>query len=244
MNVYQAVEKSGRTSNNSREATETFNRLDDQVRAVFAEIQDWEGWRSIMDPDTPNAIVMAFVREMYRSICWYQPHTTEAAFHMIGRFPKIEVELMRMLATHKAEEAEHGLWARDDLAKFGATESGPASPASFAVGAVWWRMAAHEDPLGYIGAEYLYEQLTAIATRESLPIIKARNLPSSELRFVIEHATEDAKHATFLKHIILDVATRYPERIPAMFRCLSYFRAVWPMPVWKEVLARVRREHG
>jgi hypothetical protein len=35
---------------------------------------------------------------------------------MIGRFPKREVEVMRRLAAHKAEEAEHGQWALEDFA--------------------------------------------------------------------------------------------------------------------------------
>ena len=68
-------------------------------------------------------------------------------------------------------------------------------------------------------------------TQAALPIIKGRDLPQDGLRFVIEHATEDAKHAAFLKHLILDVATRYPESGAAMLRCFDYFHAVYPLPV-------------
>ena len=44
-----------------------------------------------------------------RAVTWYQPHTTEAGFHMIGRLAKSEVKLVQALCSHKAEEAEHGL---------------------------------------------------------------------------------------------------------------------------------------
>jgi hypothetical protein len=99
-------------------------------------------------------------------------------------------------------------------------------------------MAGTEDPLGYLGAEYLYEQLTALATKAALPLIAKRNLKEDGLRFVIEHATEDAKHAMFLKHQILDVVSRYPESLESMLRCFDYFAQVWPLPVWEEAFGR------
>ena len=43
-------------------------------------------------------------------------------------------------------------------------------------------------------------------------------MPCEGFRFIIEHATEDAKHATPIKLLILDVATRYPETIQSMLR--------------------------
>ncbi|MGV7212209.1 iron-containing redox enzyme family protein [Bradyrhizobium sp. UFLA05-112] len=238
MNVYESASSVASKASYPEEAWQSFRALDHRVSEVFAAVEAWKGWQVIRDPRTPPSTILAFVRELYRSVCWYQPHTTEAAFHMIGRFPKGEVRLMQSLACHKAEEAEHGLWAREDMAKLGAKDLTATSPTTFAVAAVWWRMAEHEEPLGYLGAEYLYEQLTALATKAALPIIESRNLPRDELRFVIEHATEDAKHATFLKHLILDTVTRYPGSETAMTRCFDYFRCVWPLPVWEEALER------
>lgn len=240
MNIYETADKRKR-SDYSDEAWLAFDEIEGGVQAIFREVESWRGWRFISNPATPRGDILAFVREMYRAVCWYQPHTTEAAFHMIGRLPKGEVKLMQVLASHKSEEAEHGLWAREDLGKLGSSDLANASPASFAVAAVWWRIATTEDPLGYLGAEYLYEQLTALATKAALPIVEARDLPRDELRFVIEHATEDAKHATFLKHHILDVVTRYPSSAASMKRCMGYFHAVWPTPVWEEAFQRVAR---
>lgn len=151
-------------------------------------------------PETPTAEIRALVREIFRSVVWYQSHTTEAGFLMFGRLPKKDVRLIQQLSSHKAEEAEHGVWAQEDHATIGGSpedRSLPPSPATFAVAAVWWRMAQVEEPLGYLGAEYLFEQLTALVTQAALPIIQERDLPRGGLRFVIEHATEDAKHAHF-----------------------------------------------
>jgi hypothetical protein len=84
----------------------------------------------------------------------------------------------------------------------------------------------------------LFEKLTAPVTGAALKFIEARKLEHAGLRFVVEHATEDAKHAAFLKHLILDVVTRYPQSASAMLRCFDYFAAVYPLPVWDEAYTR------
>lgn len=226
----------------SDKAHETFAELDKRVNGIFASVQDWRGWKLISDPTSPREDILSLVREIFRAVAWYQKHTTEAGFHMFGRLPKTEVKLIQALCGHKAEEAEHGVWALEDHGKLGgkeadATETYP-SPATFAVAAVWWRLAQVEDALGYLGAEYLFEQLTALVTQAALPVIEARDLPRDGMRFVIEHATEDVKHASFIKHQILDVVTRYPQSAEAMLRTFEYFHAVYPLPVWDEAFER------
>jgi hypothetical protein len=161
---------------------------------------------------------------------------------MFGRLPKSEVRLIQALCCHKAEEAEHGIWAAEDHRKLGGsaqTQAKP-SPATFAVASVWWRMAETEEPLGYLGAEYLFEELTALVTGALLPLIEARDLPRDGFRFIIKHASEDAKHALFLKHLILDIVTRYPDSAQAMYRCFDYFNQVYPIPVWDEAFERAQ----
>ncbi|MBS0252704.1 MAG: iron-containing redox enzyme family protein [Proteobacteria bacterium] len=222
-------------------------QLEQKVQAVFASVQAWRGWKHFHDPSSPDEALIATMREVLRSVCWYQARTTEAGFHMIGRLPKSEVRLMQQLACHKAEEAEHGLWARKDYVALGGNLrelEETIAPAAFSVAAVWWWMAQNEDPYGYLGAEYLFEQLTAEVTKALLPVIQRRNLPKIGFRFVIEHATEDAKHATFLRHLIKDVAARQPESVPAMLRCFDYFAHVYPLPLWDEAFARANDWRG
>jgi Iron-containing redox enzyme len=228
------------TQKYSEEAYATFRNLDARVERIFSEVKEWRGWKFIHDPRTSREEILKVIRELFRSVVMYQSHTTEAGFHMFGRLPKGDVRLIQALCGHKAEEAEHGLWAAEDHLKLGGQSQAQAkpSPATFAVAAVWWRMAEVENPLGYLGPEYLFEELTALATAALLPLIKARDLPSDGLRFIIEHATEDAKHAVFIKHLILDVATRYPDSPEAMFRCFDYFNHVYPIPVWDEAFER------
>ena len=225
----------------SIQATATFNELDRRVLRIFAEVQAWRGWMHISQPDVRPDQIIAAIREVFRSVAMYQSFTTEAGFYMIGRLPKGEVRLLQQLCGHKAEEAEHGLWAVEDYLKLGGDEESlnlPPTPATFAVAAVWWRMAEVEDPFGYLGAEYLFEQLTMLVTQALLPILQKHGLSHDGLRFAVEHATEDAKHAVFVKHLILETVTRYPASAAAMLRCFDYFHAVYPLPVWDEAFQR------
>jgi hypothetical protein len=189
---------------------------------------------------TPERQIFSLVCELFRSVSWYQPNTTEAGFHMFGRLPKGDVQLIRALCSHKAEEAEHGIWAWEDYKALGGNPNPlPLSPATFAVSAVWWRMAQIEEPLGYLGAEYLFEQLTALVAPAALDVISSRGISGNKgLRFITEHAVEDQKHATFLKHTILDTVTRYPGSSDAMLRCYDYFEYVYPLAVWDEAYER------
>jgi len=232
------------TSAYSEEAHAAFEKLDARVKSVFAQVTAWRGWQFIHAPGASRDQIIALVREVFHSVVMYQADTTEAGFHMFGRLPKREVRLIQALCSHKAEEAEHGIWAAEDHQKLGGAHPSKVkpSPATFAVAAVWWRVAEIEDPLGYLGAEYLFEELTALVTAALIPLIEARDLPRDGFRFIIEHATEDAKHAAFLKHLILDVATRYPASIESMFRCFDYFNQVYPIPVWDEAFKRAGLE--
>jgi Iron-containing redox enzyme len=228
------------TTKYSDEAQSTFNQIDLSVKKVFAEVVSWRGWQFIHNSNTSREDIIRCIREIFRSVVMYQAHTTEAGFHMFGRLPKGEVRLIQALCCHKAEEAEHGIWAAEDHRKLGGASQAEvrSSPATFAVASAWWRMAETEEPLGYLGAEYLFEELTALVTGALLPLIEARDLPRDGFRFIIKHATEDAKHAAFLKHLILDVVTRYPNSAQAMHRCFEYFNKVYPIPVWDEAFER------
>jgi hypothetical protein len=223
-------------------AYQTFEELDLRVSNCFERVKLSRAWALIADEETPTPRIVALLREIFRAVCWYQPHTTEAGFHMFGRLPKSDVRLIQALCGHKAEEAEHGVWAREDYRKLGGDDqsmmSDSPSPATFAVASIWWRMAQVEEPLAYLGPEYLFEQLTALVAPAALQILSKRKLPREGLRFIVEHAVEDQKHATFLKHTILDVVTRYPASAPAMLRCYEYFEMVYPLAVWDEAFER------
>lgn len=212
-------------------------RLEVVIESVYAS----EVWRTLTDSRTPTATVTAIVREVMWSVRAYQPHTTEAGFAMLGRLPKSEAKLLMSLVHHKAEEAEHGEWAKRDFLLLGGEPSrllDPVSPGTFAVASVWHRMAATENPFGYLGAEYLFECLTMRVAPEVVAVLKARGVPVERTGFVVEHAIEDVKHTNLIVHWILDVASRYPESAMAIRRCFDYFSAVYPGPVWAEALER------
>lgn len=226
----------------SKRAEEVVKILDARIENVYQRVQEQPFWKALLDPSTPVPMLQSIFREVFLSIYWYQKHTTEAGFHMIGRLPGTEETLLKLLMLHKIEEAGHNEWAfRDYQLLGGSTEfanSTAMTPSCYAVTGVWWRMAITESPFGYIGAEYLFEYLTMIAAQALVPVFQQRGLKADGLRFIIDHATEDEKHAKLVRHLIMDSVTRFPESETAMIRCFDYFQQVYPLPVWTEAYER------
>jgi len=225
----------------SAHASDTLQALRTGVARVSRAVKASEVWEAVVGNNAPPALSLATLREIMWSVLQYQPHTTEAGFTMIGRMPKNEVKLIMSLSRHKAEEAEHGLWARRDYLLLGGTEAGvsaPASPAVFAVIGVWDRLGSSEEPLSYLGAEYLFEALTMELAPTVMAALERKGAKRGNVGFLAEHAVEDEKHTRLLDHWVLDVGTRHPRSCQAMLRSFEYFAEVYPLPVWTEALRR------
>lgn len=242
LNEEQVIPNSTRYS---KHATEIMTELDRRVEAVYSEVEQQGFWRALFSDSTSNEMLRRMLKEVFLSVYWYQRHTTEAGFHMIGRLPKGEVRLIKTLCNHKAEEAEHGMWALRDFLAMGGDEVHAnlnLSPATFAVTGVWWRMATIEDPFGYLGAEHLFEYLTARVTAPLVAEFQRRGFDASRAGFIVEHATEDVKHTNLIRHLIGDSVTRFPASAESMLRCFEYFHHVYPLPVWNEAYERALAE--
>lgn len=226
----------------SAQATALIRKLDARIDEVFLEVQRQPFWQTFTDSKTSDATLKALVREVFLTIYWYGKHITEAEFHMVARLPKTENKLLKSITLFIVEEAEHPEWALRDFEILGGKHeyalSSPMSPAAFAVTGVWWRMAVAEEPFGYFGAEYLFEYLTFVVTQPLVEIFKQRGFKAEGFQFIIEHATEDEKHAKLLRHLVCDIVTRYPQAEAAIIRCFDYFRQVYPIPVWTEAYQR------
>ena len=226
----------------SARATEIIKVLDERIEDIYRQVREQPFWQTLIDAKTSNETCLKIFREVFLAIYWYQKHTTEAGFHMIGRLPKSETVMLKLTTLHKVEESEHGEWALRDYGLLGGDNGfaikTPPSPATFAVTGVWWRMAVAEEALGYFGAEYLFEYLTLVVAQPLVALFKQRGFKAEGLRFIIDHATEDEKHAKLVRHLICDAVTRYPESEAAMIRCFDYFRQVYPLPVWTEAYNR------
>lgn len=215
-------------------------QLDAMVTDVEREVRAWRGWQLLENPSRHSELRLV-LREILHAVHMYQGQTTEAGFRMIGRLPKSEVRLMQVLSHHKAEEAEHGLWAWDDYLAMGgnpALHGASPTPAAFAVAAVWDRMADRCDPFGYIGAEYLFENLTERLTKAIAASPCAGVAFAKGTHFLSDHVTEDVRHANLFRHLIKHVLTERPDAIGPMTQCLSLFRQVYPIPLWDEALVR------
>ena len=71
-----------------------------------------------------------------------------------------------------------------------------------------------------------------------VPLFRERGFKPDGFRFIIDHATEDEKHAKLIRQLICDSVTRHPETEAAMLRCFDYFKQVYPLPVWMEAYQR------
>ncbi len=211
---------------------------------VVAEVKTLPIWRDLMDTTCPSDIKKAILREFFWDVSSYQWFTTRAGFKMIGSLRVDEMKLMRVLLLHKWEEVEHRLWAFECYRSLGGVKPMIESPASdlsqgaASIAAIWEWMADHLHPHAYLGAEYLFEKLTAVLTRELVPALVASQLDKVNWQFIADHEEEDEKHALLLEGLINSTAEQYPQADAHILRGFDCFRQVYPVPAWRSVYAR------
>ncbi len=225
----------------SNTAHDLLARLDDEVGKMVAAVKGAKNWAFTTNPNTPQPAVFAVFREGVRALCWYHPHSMAAGFHMLGKLTCIDEGSLQTLIERKAEKAERSAWAREDLERLGGPKAtddlGPPSCTTFTLAAMWWYMARNEDPLAYLGAEYLTESASAIHT-EFMPKVKARGISGPGTRFMRDHALEQKKYVEDLATIILRSATQHPERSHAILRGLQLIGSVYPVQQLEESFER------
>jgi hypothetical protein len=210
--------------------------LDERIVAVVNEVKSSPVWEVICSPGSD--LIRALIREVYWEVHCYHPSTTKTGFAMLGRIDPSEIKVLRNLLLHKWEEVEHRVWALDgylalggDLNRIG-RENQFMSPGAFAVAAVWERLSNCLPALSYLGAEYLFEDLTAKLASTVINKVKDRKLPVKGMQFITDHATEDERHSTLLKKLVIEIVARYPELQPDILYAFDCFRQVYPMPLW------------
>jgi hypothetical protein len=221
----------------SSAAHAAFDELDSRLVDVFVDIHNWRGWKYIANRLTPRPQGLSLSMEIMRAIAWYQANRTEARLSLTPFPPAGETELTHAL-----------LDAADPAPSVDGHLLGPAdrhlSPALFAVAALRDRIARIEGAFGLLGAEYLFEQITMLVVQTALPLSEERDIRHDGLRLALKRAAENTGRLAHVKHLILDMATRYPDSSEAMLRGFECFRVVYPMAVWDEAYGRVIRSNG
>jgi len=241
-----SVVASGLRRNRSRE-NPTIAALDTRIQRIIQHFKQSQTWATLIAPHSTIDQIHAVLREVYWEIHCYQPWTTQAGFAMLGRIGPDELKVMRTLLLHKWDEVEHRTWALDGYKAFGGNpqqigcESDFMSPGAFAVAAVWERLATQVEPLAYLGAEYLFEDLTSHLTRDLTAALSTRSLSKVGMRFIVDHATEDVKHSALLKRLISEVTTRKPELHAQILYAFDCFQHVYPMLLWNGSYERALR---
>ncbi len=227
--------------------TQIVTELNHRVADVVEEFQSSALGQLLAESDPSTELLTATIREIYWEIHCYQPVTTKAGFSMIGAANPEDRKVMRTLLLHKWEEVEHRVWALDGYKALGGDQSRigregeMTSPGAFAVAAVWERIARTIHPLAYVGAEYLFEDLTARLSTLATESLQKRGLSKEGLRFIVDHATEDEKHSQLLKRLIEEIGRTHPALGRQILFAFDCFRQVYPMPLWLASYARAKQ---
>ena len=221
--------------------------LNKRVANVVEEFQASALGQLLTEPDSSVSLLTATIREIYWEIHCYQPFTTKAGFSMIGGASPEDRKIMRILLLHKWEEVEHRVWALNGYKALGGDQSRigkegeMTSPGAFAVAAVWERLARIIHPLAYVGAEYLFEDLTARLAKVATESLQKRALSQEGIRFIVDHASEDERHSQLLRKLIEEVCAIKPTLGRQILFAFDCFRQVYPMPLWLASYARAKR---
>ena len=214
---------------------------------LLHQVQGEAFWKALTAPDAKPEFVRRMMSEIYADIVGYQPHVIEAAIASIGQFPRsMSPRLIKSMLVHQGDEFDHGEMAFRDAVGLGVDEAElrarPVSPEAFAVAGVWWMMAQVRDPFLYIGGLYLFEGLTPAVTGAVKASLRAKGLTDASLEYIEFHSTEDIKHANLVNHLIAQIAIAYPEKVESIRRGFTYFRQVYPLPIWRAAYERAKRQ--
>ena len=212
--------------------------LDERVGLLVNEIGASTMWAEITSPDADPAFVHAFMKEVYLEIFFYNQHIVEATFAIIGQLPRtLEIRALKAMLRHQAEEFDHGEMALRDYVGMGGNEEEARrmrlSPGAFAASGMWLMLARMRDPFAYLGAEYLFENLTPILAESIQPFLTKKGMTSKSLEFIQFHAEEDPKHARLMQELIRQVVEQYPSAMESIAYGYDCFEFVYPIPVWR-----------
>lgn len=147
---------------------------------------------------------------------------------------------------HQVEEFDHGEMALRDYVGMGGSEAFARarlqSPSAFAIAGIWRNITHKRDPFLYLGAVYLFDGLTPIATDIVMKMIAARGQITAGLEFVRHHATADVEHTAQIRALIVEVADRFPDRRASIAYGYEYFKHVYPLPAWEAACDRALRK--
>ncbi|WP_187969697.1 iron-containing redox enzyme family protein [Aquibium microcysteis] len=223
--------------------------LEKRVQQTLEEVLSSNVWRTLSDPASDLRLITEILKEVYLEISMYQPDSIEAAIASIGQFPRsMPVALIEEMLHHQVEEFDHGEMALRDYLKFGGDEayarSRTQSPSAFAVAAMWRNITHKRDPFLYLGAVYLFDGLTPIATKIVMDMMAQRSGAGEGLEFIRHHATADLEHTRQIRALIVEVADLYPHSKAAIAYGYEYFKHVYPLPVWEAACTRAVRRLG
>jgi hypothetical protein len=222
-------------------ALRVLKALDDRVDTTVRELLVSDVWRVLEFQPSNSRLVVSIMRELMLAEYWYRGDKSKAGSHMLSRLTRDGVNTFAVLAEPASHEAEHGLEALRDYFRLGGSQETaqvPASPASFAVSSVWSWMSALEDPLGYLGAEFLFSNFNARVSPEIRRLLISKGISTEKMELLCGSHRDCMDYARLLRATVCRTVDELPGCEEVLLRCFDYCRQVYPLPIWNEALER------
>ena len=224
---------------------EVMNYLDGKISELIQQIQEKEYWKAVSLPDSDPKLVQAIMRELYMEIFSYEAQVVEASIASIAQFPRsLEERKFKAMLNLMAEEFTHGEVALNGYVALGGDKeyarNAPMSPGAVAMLGVWLSIVYLRDPFVFLGAEYLFENLTSILAEMIETNLSKMGVSGEGLVFITTHAKEDIQHSNLMRHLIEHCTENYAEAGASIMYGMDCLLFVYPLAMWDAVYARAK----
>ncbi|MDX1933507.1 MAG: iron-containing redox enzyme family protein [Capsulimonadales bacterium] len=226
-------------------AQEVMDYLDGKIAALVGQIQQKEYWKVVSSPDSDPRLVQAIMRELYLEIYFYEAQVVEASIACIAQFPRsLEERKFKAMLNLMAEEFTHGEVALNGYVALGGDKefarNAPMSPGAVAMLGVWLAIQYLRDPFVFLGAEYLFENLTSILAEMIEANLAKMGVSGDGLVFITTHAKEDIQHSNLMRHLIEHCTEQYDGAGASIMYGMDCLLFVYPLAMWDAVYERAK----
>jgi hypothetical protein len=208
-----------------------FEALDSQVAATFQDVLSWQGWRLILEPTFPIDDALEILHEVFAAIEAVGSATADVRSGLHAQKPgDRNAPSLRVHDGGGCTRNANGAPVHENQTR--------TSPAMFAAVAVWRRIGREAPPAALLGAEYLYEQLTALVTHEAECILRLRGVEPDEAGLDALADNDAADRANGLRERIFEAMTRDATIAPALLFGHDCLAQVYPVALFDEALTR------
>jgi hypothetical protein len=222
-------------------ATRVLKALDDRVDRTLHDLLDSDVWRVLEAQPANSRFVVSIIREIMLEEYLCRNGISKAGQQMFERLPLECGKTVSALRALRSDDAENGAAALRDYFRLGGSQEKldkPDCPAAFAVASVWKSMAAVENPLGYLGAEYLFSSFCSRVSPEISRLASSKGVAVDEMEILNGQTRSNIEYERLLRSAICRTVDQLPGCEEVILRCFEYCQFVYQLRLWNEALDR------